>query len=496
MKEKKPFKKKAKAVLLIGVTILIGTAALCLCIIKEHEHNRPKLQARRVYGADEEDVKKAREEKEQRAYDEGLKETVNITIVDEFPPESELETRIISESRGMDEEQSDTPFFAKANLIDTGHDSVLLLQEDGSIGEDEGIRIELNTVNFLVPDGGDRVFGIPNFSTTIYGDGEWEKIREMHDINAEGDDCADFNGGIDATRQLVNEGYLDVKISELLGRYPEIDPFGREYTMRLTYAGETFRESDQYGCWDVDYTLYTTAADGEEVGLLTVEIYMTTLSNGSPQDWDDAHYRLWAWPYALWRLMEDPVKDRGRIILQQIVGDVFADEETVRSFVEEQGAAFFLPEGVDTKVQWSCRRQEEFFYDYLVWQGETADYAVTLAIPLMEKADEGYFLASYIRREAEDQETCRHILSGMMQTLRGRQYLHVVKEGESLCRIAEKYMGHQNWYREIWFYDETNDAMVPVSNPDLIYPGQKVYVRYPEKYDADHAQKYMAQTKD
>lgn len=132
MKEKKPFKKKAKAAVLIGVAILIGAAALCLCIIKEHEHNRPKLKARRVYGADEEDVRRAREEKEQRAYDEGLKEMVSITIVDELPPESELETRIISESRGADEEQSDTPFLAKANLIDTGHDSVLLLQEDGS----------------------------------------------------------------------------------------------------------------------------------------------------------------------------------------------------------------------------------------------------------------------------------------------------------------------------------------------------------------------------
>lgn len=463
--------------------VLAGIVVVCLNVMTVGDGDLPDTEQQELAGAGNVDG-----EKFANGTDEGAGSAprmLNISIVDEFPPESELEVRVIEEGQSIAEEESDSIFVQVTTQHDAEHDSFRLMQEDGSIKEDDGLRVEINTVQFFVPEGGTYSFGVPNFSTSIYGEGEWETLCEIDEINVVGDECEDFNTGIDAARQLINEGYLNDEISELLGRFPDIDPFGREYTLRLIYAGETYREEDQTLWWDVEYGLYTTADNGEVLLPLTVEIYDVTVAQGIPDIWDDAHYRLWAYEHQLWQLMEDPVKDKGEVMLQQIRGDSFASEESINRFVEEQGAAFFLPEGVDTEVEWSCRRQEEFYYDYLVWAGETADYEVTLAIPLMEKRDEGYYLASYIRKEAEDKETCRHILSGMMQTFRGREYLHVVKEGESLCKIAEKYLKDQGLYSSIWLYNENNDAMESFLNPDLIYPGQKVYLSSGiQKYDA------------
>ena len=455
-------------------------------------------QQRAVGGYDDVEEYSGKQKKERKSGGRML----NISVVDELPPESELEIYIIGQDDSTYdayEVGSDNIFSQRASLIDTEHGTIRLLQEDGSIGEDEGMKVEMNTVKFFVPEGGSRTFGIPNFSTTIFGEGEWEKMQEMSKRQVAGEECDEFNAGIDHARQLVKEGYLNDEISDLLAGFPEIAPFEREYTLKLTYAGETFREDDATRWWDVDYNLYTTADNGEVIMLLKVEIWDVTLAMGMPEDLDDAHYRLWAYTDSLWRLIEDPVKDRGRVMLQQVLGDSFANEESVRKFVKDRGVSFFLPEGADTKVMWNCRRQEGFYYDYLVWEGETQDYEVTLAIPLMDKQDEGYLLASYIRREAEDKETCRYILSGMMQTLRGSSYLHVVKEGESLCKIAEKYLGSQGMYIWIWLYNEADDTKEDFADPDLIYPGQKVYVKLDYRrttfeYDAETARKYIMQS--
>lgn len=181
--------------------------------------------------------------------------------------------------------------------------------------------------------------------------------------------------------------------------------------------------------------------------------------------------------------MEDPAMDKGEVWLQQIRGNVLSDEAAIRRFVEEQGASIVVPRGADMQVEWECHRQEEFFYDYLVFQGETVDYEVTLAIPLMGKQEEGYYLASRIRKEAEDKSACNHTLSGMMQTFQGVPYLHIVKEGESLAKIAEKYQGTQKGYPWLKRYDDGTDEAVPFENQNLIYPGQKVWVPFSREYD-------------
>ena len=306
------------------------------------------------------------------------------------------------------------------------------------------------------------------------------------------DSCVDFNSGIDTVRNLVRKGYLNEEMTDFIELFLQTIQYEQEYTLRLLDAGETLMESAQDRWWHVEYGLYTKADTGEELMLASVYIYRSILRQGEPQD-DDAMYRIEPSMEGLWQLVEEPAKDMGDVWIQKVEGDSFTGEESIRRFVEERGAAFLLPEGVDITINWNCRRQEEFYYDYLVCQGETMHYEIILAIPLMGKRDEGYYMASVIRKEAEDKEVCHHILSGMMQTLQDEEYLHVVKEGESLCRIAEKYMGNQNCYSLLLLYNETDNKLEPFEDPNLIYPGQKVYVPLSDQYNAEMVQEFMSE---
>ncbi len=92
--------------------------------------------------------------------------------------------------------------------------------------------------------------------------------------------------------KLVASGYLNGEITRLLDRFPQIDPHGREYTLRLVNAGTTLRQEDQTSWWDVDYAMYTQADNGEELMLVYIDITRVILSNGEVWDWDDAHYRI------------------------------------------------------------------------------------------------------------------------------------------------------------------------------------------------------------
>lgn len=423
-----------------------------------------------------------------------------ITVVDEFPPENELECRMIGENGYEDEEdESDSIFSKRTNLVNTIGANVWFVWEDGKAANEEGIAIHLNTAKFFVPDGGSRCFGAPNFSTEIYGDGEWEKRRELDEINLIGGDDEKFNGGIDATRELVNDGYLDEKIRRLLERFPQINPYERKYTLELVTACTTDRQTDGTEWWDVDYSLCTEADNGELIRLAYLEIYRVTCIDGEPTgEWWTAEYRIDVNVDAVWQLTEDPADDKGEVWLQQITDGSVASEEAAKAFVEEYGAQIVIPQGANAEVDWKCRREEYFYYDYLVWEGESTGYSVTLAIPMMEKKEEGYYIAARIRKEASDQETCRHILSGMMQTFHGMPYLHVVKEGESLTKIAEKYSGGQSGHmlddgrlswltdggaQQMQLYDESTGSMTDFDNPDLIYPGQKVSIPYLMWYD-------------
>ena len=403
------------------------------------------------------------------------KKILSISVIDELPPESEPELRIL----GKDYWKTENGNGNASVRHDLNEDSLYLRQEDGSVREEGGCLIQIDTVQFFVPEEDlqnrrQRDFDREKlrYTTHLYGVGERTSINDWHVIR---DACAEFNSGIDTVRRLVREGYLNERITDLIDLYPKINPYEREYTLQLIDTGETLIEENQDRWWHVEYGLYTKADTGEELQLASVYISKELLNQGEPQD-RAAMYQIEPLLGNLWQLAEDPAGDMGDVWMQKVEGDVLSCEEAVRRFVEEQGAEFLLPEGVDASINWSCCKQEEFYYDYLVWQGETANYEVTLAIPLMEKQNEGYYLASVIRREAEDKAVCHHILSGMMQTFRDMNYLHVVKEGESLCKIAEKYIGYQDFYLLLLFFNEADNKLETFENPNLIYPGQKVYV--------------------
>lgn len=431
------------------------------------------------------------------------KKILSIRVIDEFPPESELELRILGKDYWKTENGSSAARFERDN------DSIYLRQEDGSVRKESGSIVTMDTVQFFVPEvvlwnRSHREFDRETlrYAIHLYGVGNETTFMKYKYVEFS-DTCADFNSGIDTVRNLVSEGYLNERLTDFIDLFWQTARYEQEYTLRLLNVGETLMESAQDRWWHVEYGLYTEADTGEELMLATVYISKRILKQGEPQD-DDAMYRIEPSMEGLWQLDEDPAKDMGDVWLQKVEGDSFANEDSVRRFVEEQGASFLLPKGVDGTINWNYRRQEEFYYDYLLCQGETTHYEVTLAVPLTEKRDEGYYLASVIRREAEDKETCHHILSGMMQTLRDEGYLHVVKEGESLCKIAEKYMGNQRLYTSLQMYDEEEGVFIvydDISNPNLIYPGQKVYVplgrfdqygRY-DLYNAERALKYTAQ---
>lgn len=453
----------------LGVTAgLMGAAALCLfCVLAFRMF---------VMGA---------EEREKSG-------TLDIEVVDEWPPESELETKILEEEQEALEE-SDSLFVEMTNMIDSNTDTAWLVNQDGKTVQKEGTVIHINTVKFFVPDGSSRCFGVPNFSTELFADGEWEERRALEEYDLIGDECEEFNGGINVTRQLVKEGILNEEITKLLDRYPQINPHDRAYTLELVNAETVFRQEDETSWWEVDYSMSTRADNGEKIRLAYIDITRVTLSDGEEASWYDAQYRIDVIVENLWQLIENPAEDKGEVWIQQIRGDSFADMESIQRFVEEQGAEIVLPEGVDKHIEWDAYKATAFYYDYAVFQGETADYTVTLAVPLMEKREEGYYLASRIRTEAVDKTACQDTLGAMMQTMRGVPYFHVVREGESLTEIAEKYCGTQEAVSEMQLYDERTGNMQSVT-PERIRPGQKLTLPRIIHYDARRDAEYKPHT--
>lgn len=477
------------------MAVLAGAAALCLFTMKagnggteivETEHTGAVTALLNVL---EESLAAENELGEQK--EETETELISIQVVDEWPSESELETWM-PEEESENSEESGGIIKEQLTRWERIPSTAGLMQQDGSAGIQFGDDIWLNTARFFIPGRGIRSVpgnysGQINFVAELYDQEEEETKRLWDEIDMSSEDYADFNGGIDVTRELVAAGFLHEEITKLLDRFPEIHPHERAYTLRLVKAGSTFRQEDQTGWWDVDYVLSTRMDNGEELQLVYVDIYRLM------GDWHDVNCRMDVSEDSLWTLLADPAEDKGRIWVQQIRGDTFADEASVRQFVSRQGAETVLPDGVESEIAWNYSRQELFYYDWMICQGETADYTVVLAMPLMEKQEEGYYLAGRIGREVADKTDYQNLLSAIMQTFQGEPYLHVVKEGECLSRIAEKYCGAQEAYPQIGLYDEGSGSAKPFANPgsaspfanpDLIYPGQKVMLPTVVPYDA------------
>lgn len=360
----------------------------------------------------------------------------------------------------------------QCNLKDSPRtETISLRQPDGSGEREEVSTMELNNIVVSVPKGGTRAFGVPVFSTEYYAEGEQERKEQWHDV--EGEECPEFDDGIDTARKLIREGYFQKPLEDFLLGYPELEPESRQYRLILTGGGRTDREEDDTSWWGLDYVLVTTAENGETVAVAHLDITKVIQAQGYPE-WRPAEYRIWSAESGYWRLLEDPVSDGGKVWISQVPEMDFSKEETVRAFVEEKGADFdlLLPAGADRETDWSCHREEGFWYDYLVWSGTTDTYELTLAIPLMEEEAGGWYMASRIRKEAADKERCLHTLDVMRLTFHEIPYVHIVKEGESLWSIYLDYGKGCLPYHSFGTFVKS----LSLANPDRIYPGQEIRV--------------------
>ena len=359
----------------------------------------------------------------------------------------------------------------QCNIKDTRTDMISPGQSDGSGTMEEVSTMELNNIVVSVPKGGTRAFGVPVFSTEYYTDGEQEAKDEWHDV--EGAECPEFDEGMDTARRLIREGYFQKPLEDFLLRYPELEPESRAYRLILTGGGRTDREEDDTSWWELDYVLVTTAENGETVAVAHIDITRVIQAQGYPE-WRPAAYRIWSAESGYWRLLEDPLSDRGKAWISQVPDMDFSREDAVRAFVEEQGADFdlLLPGGAEREMDWSCRKEEGFWYDYLIWSGTTDTYELTLAIPLMEEGAGGWYMASRIRKEAADKELCRHTLDVMRKTFHEIPYVHIVKQGESLWSIYLEYGNGYPPYRDFGAFVKS----LSLADPDRIYPGQRIAV--------------------
>lgn len=357
------------------------------------------------------------------------------------------------------------------NMKDSDSERISIRMPDGELLEEEVSTFHLNNIWFSVPKGGSRCFGVPIFSTEYYAEGEWEKQKEWDDV--EGIDYPDFNEGMETARALIREGYLQKDLENFLLRYPEISPGEREYALYLTGGGRTDRESDDTSWWELDYMLTTTAENGEQVAVAYLDITKIIKAQGW-ESTDDARCRIWSGESGYWRLLEDPATDLGEIWISQIPEEDFSEEEKARAYVESRGADFdrLLPKGADREVSWECRKEETGWYDYLVYSGTTDTYELTLAIPLMEEGEGGWYLASRIRKEAAQKKLCEDTLFTMMRTFHRERYAYTVKEGETLSGIYRRY-GEKEKYSFEWFMQYNH-----IDNPDLIYPGKRLKFPY------------------
>lgn len=97
----------------------------------------------------------------------------------------------------------------------------------------------------------------------------------------------------------------------------------------------------------MDYCLTAGLEDGSRLTLATMDIAKVFLVQGEENTWDDAHYRIWGYPSAMWELLEQPEEDQGETFLTVLPEGTFTDEESVFDYMEQYAE--------ERQITWDCR---------------------------------------------------------------------------------------------------------------------------------------------
>ncbi len=351
-----------------------------------------------------------------------------------------------------------------------------LQQENGVVCADDVDTMHLNDIWFSVPVGGTRGIGDPVFSSALLTEAQWQARQEWNDRDVTSVQYEKaFQRKIELAREMIREGYLQDYLAGYLQQYPEIDPQNRVWTLEYMDGGWTDRPEDGVRWCDLRYRLITTAENGEIVAVGRLEIHQNSLVSDHAAR-TEVSCVMDPVGSGIGRLLSDGSSDGGEIRVGRVHGQNFPDEATARDFVEQRGAALMLPEGADQTVRWKYRPEQGYWYTYLVCEGRSADYDITIAIPLMTGEEDGWYAASRIRKQADNKSACAYALSAVMQTLRITPYVYCVREGDTLTDIGRRYAPDERPHDAVCRIAERNG----IDNPDLIYPGQRLIL--PEDY--------------
>lgn len=378
-----------------------------------------------------------------------------ITVIDTLPEVDETVPREL------------TPLPSSEIINIMGHEEVLqhIRQEDGTFSDEQfniyNVICHDHDVSFAMPEDGQIIWRGSGVSVQYIGEREREIIRELDEKNVVGDDCREFSESMAKTRQLIREGFLQDEFAKYLSHFPELQLEDKELTLELISAERTDRMEDGTSWWELDYILTVELEDGSRVTLAMMDITRVFLVQGEENTWDDAHYRIWGYPDNMWELLEQPQEDKGETFLTVLPEGTFTDEASIYDYMEEYAK--------ERQITWECSRENDFWYDYLIFKGEGSGYQYQVAVPITDEGVGSWLIQAQIKKGADSPEDCLYAASVFMQTFHGNPYFYCVKKGDTLYGIAKTYLGDGDSYPRL-------AGINGLADPDFIYEGQLIEI--------------------
>lgn len=183
------------------------------------------------------------------------------------------------------------------------------------------------------------------------------------------------------------------------------------------------------------------------------------------------------------RILFDRQEDHGRILLLQEWQDVdFSSPEAIVSYMENGGAERLTKSALGEDASWSAgTRYRTEFHEFLRFEGNYDMRQVALYIPITAEEQSNWLILFETFEGSEVVENAYAIQEQVMRTFTLFPYYCVVQEGDTLAAISRSYTGQADYYEEIAAYP-TNQ----ISNPDMIYPGQKIEIPLGLRYKKRH----------